>query len=294
MKQSVTVVGAIEGSHNRTVEKEYLLMIRSLRKNGGVYSDAPVVLLQPTDNDVSPQTLVELGKLGVTFIKDNIMVGSNTGRGFLNMPYTCEYLAPKIKTDHMVWLDCDTIILRQPEFMNLYDSEVGAHCKMLEYNKFWNHKHEMAYNEDAYAQRYLKELLLGRNKPDYFRHVNTWFIQASPRSWMWKEWAEKTRKFVYEIHARQDAIFASEFVHLSGQGKDKTSLEYALSSAEEIAMGLIHAAGKYEFREPIDTAHQFIDKNTRICHYDDWSLLSKLDNSPWIKEQMKEIDKICR
>jgi hypothetical protein len=293
MKQSVTIVGAIEGSYERTVEKEYLLMIRSLRENGGAYANAPVVLLQPTENDISPQTMVELGKLGVTFMKDPI-APSDTGRGFLNMPYTCEYLAPKITTDHMVWLDCDTIILQEPDFMNLYDHEVAAHCKMLNYRLFFNHKHEKAYHEDAQAQRYLKELVVGRQTPDYFKHINTWFIQASPRSKVWNEWAEMTRQFVALTYKYRDMILSSDFTNFSGQGRDLNSLGYALSSAEEIGMGLLEAKGKYEFREPIDTRHQYLDKHTRICHYDDWSLLKKLDTTGWAKAQMKEIDKICR
>ena len=121
MKQSVTIIGAIEGSPDRKIEKEYLLMIRSLRKNGGIYADAPVCLLQPTENDISPHTLVELDKLGVTFIKDPI-VPSNMG--FLGMPLTCEYFSTKVDTIQMVWLDCDVMVLKEPKFTSLYEHEV--------------------------------------------------------------------------------------------------------------------------------------------------------------------------
>jgi hypothetical protein len=286
-------VGAIEGSHNRTVEKEYLLMIRSLRENGGFYADAPVVLLQPTENDISPKTLLELGKLGVGFIKDPI-APANTGRGFLNMPITCEYLAHRIKTDHMVWLDCDTLILKEPVFENLYDHEVSAHCNMLEYKNFYNKGHELAYNEDAQAQYTLKKLVYGVGTPEYYRHVNTWFIQAPRTSFIWREWRRQTAMTTNEIYCLKDEILGSEFISYSGQGKDKQSLDYALSSAEEIAMGMIHGYGRYEFREPVDTAHQYIDQNTRICHYDDWDVLQKLTKDKWVRKNMKEINKICR
>lgn len=290
MKQNITIIGAIENSTDRFVEKEYILMIRSLRRNGGVYSNVPIILFQPTNNNISPRTLVELGKLGVEFRKNPLPLTGNNGRGFLNMPYTCNYLYQDIKTDQMVWLDCDVLIMKEPVFEPLYEYEVGIHTKMGSYLKFFNQQHMLEYNEDAYAQLYLKNMVVGETNS--FNHINTWFMQASRYSNFWRDWKHSTDEFVEDVHRNGDGILMSNFVNFSGQGKDKTSLDYALSSVEEITAGLLE--NKYDYREPIDTSHQYIDDQTRICHYDDWEILKSICDDEQIYNDMKEITKICQ
>ena len=165
---------------------------------------------------------------------------------------------------------------------------------MLDCDSFFNHKHKMAYMEDAEAQSFLERFLMGQRNPDYFKHINTWFVQAPVRSWMWKEWKKQTDLFVRLIHRNSRDLLQSEFVLYSGQGKDNKSLDYALSSSDGIAMGLLEMTGKYEIREPELTAHQFIGKETSLCHYDDFGLLKRLSKDPWVKENIKKIEKIYR
>ncbi len=291
MKQDVTIVGAIEDSTDRFVEKEYLLMVRSLRRNGGFYADAPVILFQPTNKDISIRTRIELSKLDVTFIRNPSPIFKNTGRGFLNMPYTCDVIRKYVHTDQMVWLDCDTIILKEPIFESIYPDEVSVHHNMAFYDKFFNKEHELAYNEDMIAQSYLYNLVMkGAKNP--LRHVNTWFIQTTTTSKFWHHWNHLTDNFVDYMMSNQELILNSEFVGFSGQGEDKTSMDYAISSAEEITAGILD--NDYNYREPLNTAHQYIDEDVRICHYDDWDILRKINKDPFVLRDMKEINKICR
>ena len=165
MKQSVTILGAI----NPSCEQEWILFVRSLRKNGGFYSASPVQLLKPLVG-VSEKAYTELTRLGVAL---------------LDIPQQ------QFGTVLAVWLKPETVILREPDFENLYDHEVAAHCRMPIYDLFWNHKHKNRYHEHIDSQEYLKKQLAGQKTPDYYRHIDTCYVLASSKSWFWKDWKNR-------------------------------------------------------------------------------------------------------
>jgi hypothetical protein len=285
----LTIIGAIENSKDRFVEKEYLLMARSLRRNGGIYKNCPMVLLQPTDKNISPRTMIELKKLGVDFIKSEKPLLTETGRGFLNMPFTCAYLSKFIKTEYMLWLDCDTLVLKEPMFQELNNNEVAVHINMTKYDRFFNDQHKADYFEDVEAQAYLCKLL---TREENLLHVNTWLIQAKTNSTFWSDWCDDSMRLVEKVKVSKNEIIESKFMTFSGQGTKHPILDYALSSVEEISAGLL--AKKYHYLGPLHTAHQYIDENTFICHYDDWNVLNQIYPSKETLEDIEVITKICR
>ncbi len=288
-KIDLTFIGAIENSKNRFVEKEYLLMIKSLRANGGIYANAPITLVQPTKNNISPRTMIELKKLDVDFIRPKSPLVSETGRGFLNMPVACKYLSEVLETKYMVWLDCDTYIFSEPKLFEISPKDIVSHANMENYDHFFNEEHRNDYLSDVAAQRYLYRLLTGKLE---FQHINTWFIQAYTKSNFWRDWYELTMEYVEKIEKNSELITTSEFINFPGQGTEHPILEYAISSTEEVAAGaLFH---NYNFIEPQGTAHQYLDNDTKICHYDDWSVLTQIYKDHGLKKKLEEIESICR
>lgn len=253
MQQSVTIIGAVAPDN----ERESILLVRSLRRNGGFYAEAPVCLV--ITEGVSQAARDELKRLGVVekdIHKPNI---------------------EQIDTIFMVLLSPQSLILREPIFENLYDHEVSASQKE---------------DDTTFVGHYLKNLIIGQSVPDYFKHINTWFVQATTRSWMWKEWNTKNSLLIDGIKKNEKKIITSEFSRFSRhQGG---LLIHAYSCVPNIGMGQLASIGKYEFREPIEIGYQYADEATRICYYGDWDKISKLIKNKNVAKDMKEIKRLLR
>jgi hypothetical protein len=253
MKQSVTILGTLDSTN----EKEWILLVRSLRANGGFYSYSSVYLTK--SKDCSDKVLSELERL-------NCVVTET---------------AKKAISTFAVWLKPSTIFLKEPVFENLYDHEVAAHCKMLDYNLHWNHKTKQKYIEHLRVMRFLKELLVGSATPDYYRQLDDWFVQIPTTSFAGRCWFEEITKLKKILFSVKDDILDSEFV-------------YADECSSSIALSLLEMTRKYEFTEPKGTGYQYADKNTSICYYGDWNMVTKIVNTPWVKQNVKEIGKLLK
>jgi hypothetical protein len=270
MKQSVSLTAKINSSN----EKETILMVRSLRNNGGFYANAPVFLVFGAG--ISPTTRAELDRLKVVEVDNNALYRDVT------------------KTISMVRLKPECVFLREPIFENLYDHEIAAPCMMAKYPKHYSPKATIEYNEGVQAEYYIKTLLFGTTRPNYYRHINTWFVQAASLSHMWAEWQTKTKLVKDKIKTHEEQILKSEFVSFSGQGKYNSSLDYAYSLANNIGMGLLDVTGKYEVRDAIGVDYRHADMASHLCYYGEWGRIQKITTNKDLINDIKDINKLLK
>lgn len=264
MKQTVTVMGVLTGA----CEKEYILLVRSLRANGGFYKDSPVQLVR--QGSCSEKAEQELSRLGVSIVDELV----------------------RPTTMFSVWLKPATIILKEPIFENLYDHEIAAHCKMADYELHWNHKTKADYVEHLYAQSYLKTLFLGKSKPDYYIQLDDWFVQIPTGSFAHRDWVGRELELKKLFLENYDRIEDSEFSTFT---RTKRGIAvYASECASAISLSLLEMTRKYEFTEPKGTSYQFADNDTCVCYYGDWDMVHKITNSAWVKDHQKDIKRILR
>ena len=85
MKKKLAIIGAIEGTEDRLLEKDYLFLINTFIKNNK-NTDIDIHLLQPTNNDILPETKIELERLGVVFNKNIAPAPSEPSCPFVASP----------------------------------------------------------------------------------------------------------------------------------------------------------------------------------------------------------------
>ena len=199
MKKKLAIIGAIEGTENRILEKDYLFMVNTLLKYNDI-NDFDIHLLQPTEYDILPKTKKELESLGVNYNK-KISEYNQPGRDFnyTNKPIACKYFYDNISDDYeyFLWLDGDVLvksklllpIVNDDDVMFIYNNEFYS----KEYNKYITFSSEnYLYDHNCYIN--LTDKLGFKNKN--YRATNSWIIYAKSKNNLWKEWNKETREYI--------------------------------------------------------------------------------------------------
>ena len=96
------------------LEPEVLLMVRTLRAFGGRFAQCPVLAIQPRAGpSIAGSTARELDRLQVTTIKRPLRHRFDW-LGFANKPWAAVIADETAKTKHVVWLDADVLVVREP------------------------------------------------------------------------------------------------------------------------------------------------------------------------------------
>lgn len=282
MKQKIALIGAIEGTENRVLEKDYLFFIKTLRKNAGKYSNIDIYLLQPTKHDILDSTLKQLSDLNVNFIK-KISDYNQPGREFnyTNKPIACDFFYETIKDyyDYFLWIDGDVAVLKEfelPESLN--DSDIV----FLHNNEFYdsNSKKYISYNsqnfindEECYSDLLSKINVENKN----YTATNSWFIYAPSKSVFWKEWNSLTRDYIFSISefGKEKFKFAENTLNFENRVEELT-MDIVI---RQNCMNKISPSNVHTFNTPdLANSHDFIEKynsNSTCVHFDDIKYLSQ-------------------
>lgn len=205
MKNKIALIGAIEGTLDRMLEKNYLLLVKTLRRNGGKYKDIDIHLLQPTNHDILETTKAELIKYNVNFIKC-VSDYNQDSRDFnyTNKPIACNYFYSTLREnyDYFLWIDGDAAVLSEMQLPQLTDNEIVY----THNNEFYDCKlkcyvqHDCAdFNDDiiSYADLVFK---ISHDDNNYVP-THSWFIYAKADCIFWKSWNELTRAYIEKINS---------------------------------------------------------------------------------------------
>lgn len=281
MKNKIAIIGAIEGTVNMTLEKDYLLFVNSLRKNGGVYADCDIYLLQPTDYDILDGTKKQLEAQNVTFIKE-ISEYNQPGRDFnyTNKPIACNYFYDSIRDnyEYFLWIDGDVAILKEFELPTCKEDEIV----FLYNNEFYNtsssnyitHSSEnFLYDKECYADMMMK---LGFVDNDYTA-TNSWFIFAHSNCRFWKEWNDLTRQFIEGVskHGKDRFKFAENSSDFENRIEELTmDIVIKNNNLSKISPVNIHT-----FNTPdLKNSHDYIERYNEMSwcvHFDDITYLNQ-------------------
>lgn len=203
MKKKLAIIGAIEGTEDRLLEKDYLFLINTFIKNNK-NTDIDIHLLQPTNNDILPETKIELERLGVVFNK-NISIYNQKDKDFnyTNKPIACNYFYEKISNDYeyFLWLDGDVFFKSKINLPDIKENEI-----MFLYNNEFFNKNKNKYikfNSDDYNYDYKCYIDL-KNKINLnnglYEATNSWIIYGKSTSNIWKDWNTLTRLYIEGIN----------------------------------------------------------------------------------------------
>jgi len=118
------------------LERQAVLLAESIRRFGGSCSGCRIWATQPRHGkSVSPATLESLAELEVTFLRANLNAKANQNTkcnhrllGFLNKTYTAAFFEEILEhqVQSLVFLDSDTLVLREPRELHLDDTSAVA------------------------------------------------------------------------------------------------------------------------------------------------------------------------
>ncbi len=113
---SVTVVCCVESG---PLETTTLLMIESLRRWGGRFSEVPVIAVTPRFGPaLKRETRRRFDELDVRYVRRNA-ARKYSWYSFLNKPLALTVAEPFVATDVIVWLDADVFVTAAPEAFDL-------------------------------------------------------------------------------------------------------------------------------------------------------------------------------
>ena len=101
------------------LEEQSLLLYQSIRRFGGRYRNAPIYACCPRANrGIAPQTRSALEMLGVTYLETTLNRELDYF-GYANKNFAAAYLERATRHDILVFLDSDTLLLHEPELIEL-------------------------------------------------------------------------------------------------------------------------------------------------------------------------------
>jgi hypothetical protein len=123
---SITFVYGVESG---ILEPQTLVAIECLRKFGGKYADSPVLAITPRFGpSLTHQTLRRFEELGVTYIRQN-MRHPQAWYHYLNKALACTLAEENYaRTESIAFLDSDTLIIQEPELLELPSEVDFAIC----------------------------------------------------------------------------------------------------------------------------------------------------------------------
>jgi hypothetical protein len=105
------------------LEPEVVLMVRTLRAFGGRFANCPVLAIQPRRGpSIAHGTRRELDKLQVSYV-ERPRRHRFDWLGFANKPQAAVMADELARTKHVVWLDADVLVVREPTALDAAQHE---------------------------------------------------------------------------------------------------------------------------------------------------------------------------
>lgn len=302
MKNKIAIIGAVEGTVNRALEKDYLFFVNSLRKNGGAYADCDIYLLQPTNHDILDGTKKQLAAQNVTFVKE-ISEYNQPGRDFnyTNKPIACNYFYNLIrdKYEYFLWIDGDVTILKEFELPTCKEDEIV----FLYNNEFYDidssgyityNSENFLYDKECYTDM-LKKLDFAN---DGYIATNSWFIFAHSNCKFWKEWNDLTRRFIEGVsdYGKNSFKFAENSSNFENRIEELT-MDIVIKNNNLLKLSPLNI---HTFNTPdLKNSHDYIERYNEkswCVHFDDIMYLNYnselkkyFENNTYLKSQILTI-----
>ena len=123
--QDITFVCCVESGF---LESQTVIMIESLRRNGGVYKDLPVVAITPRIGPpLSKSTRKKFDNLNVTY-KSFRPENKFSWKAFLNKHYSMAKAEEICESEFLCWLDSDLLFIGEPSNLLLETGEDFTAC----------------------------------------------------------------------------------------------------------------------------------------------------------------------
>jgi hypothetical protein len=122
---STTFVFCVESGH---YEAQTLLAVECLRQFAGRFRSSPVLAITPRFGpSLTRETLRRFDELGVTYIRRN-MRHPGSWYCYMNKALAVMLADEHARTDDIVWMDSDTLVVRPPDLLSLEDGADFAIC----------------------------------------------------------------------------------------------------------------------------------------------------------------------
>ena len=205
--------------------RHVLIMVRSLRRFGGRFSDAPVWVFIPEDSTTIPS------QLGAQFNSLEVEVMSSTSPEITHALYfngkvyasgKAEQLAEERGINVLVWMDEDTIILQEPDAFALPDGVVFAYRPVMHNRSgtLWGQTPNEFWREVYRASNVDEKLLFPMITPGDNQKINTYFnaglLVVRPELGMLRAWGEDFTRLCSDSTLRQmckDNVTCRIFLH---------------------------------------------------------------------------------
>lgn len=278
MKEVAFIMG-VEKNENIQLEKMAMLLVRSIRKYGGIYSNSPIYSLQPTGKDIDASTIAEFNNYGVVHRKKMINLKYSGGFGFYNMPFVCDYLANVVKEEYTVWLDIDVLCLNEPIFPDIKENEIV--CDIYDKNKMCSKNISSVFKDlgkGSYLESCLKRCYADIEYPETGHY--TWFQFKKTKNDFWRFWKNK---------------FINIMEDMRNSGVDL--LDNRLHTAEEIAYTLALLESKNfttsvpEYLGSCEGITNPLSNKTQFFHYDgfkEWDNFYKIFEGDLISQDKRK------
>lgn len=107
------------------LERQSLLLCKSLRAFGGRYAGADITILQPRhERAINPDVRAQFGALGARIVEMPI-VSPCPHYGTSYRVFACARYEDSCRSDRMIFMDSDTVFLAEPD-LELHDADVAA------------------------------------------------------------------------------------------------------------------------------------------------------------------------
>lgn len=129
MSSEVTFVCCIESGR---LESQTILMLTTLRENGGALAGAPALaVIGRPGKPLATSTRTALSKLGVTLVQAH-KYNDASWFNYSNKVAAVSYVQEHAKTATAVWLDSDILVVREPSGIVLAaEEDFAARCEYL-------------------------------------------------------------------------------------------------------------------------------------------------------------------
>ncbi len=191
--KSVGVVYVVDPSENNYIAKEALVSAKSLRFHGGKYKNTPIYFVMPSEKPYDgnyTKTLLEFLKISNTIQVREAVVSLEKclqTDGYFNKAAGVKLISERIEVDSFLYLDCDTIFLREPPFDLLDDNYVyTATNDKVSYGKYVDTVLKI-------SDELFRELV---DKDKDYAHTFGCYIYASTNSQYWEDYYLKYSEYI--------------------------------------------------------------------------------------------------
>jgi len=213
MKKIIFIICTEKG----TLEKKSILLVKSIRKFAGKYKNCDILSFSPRKGEeISVKGREELNKLGVKHY--NIPLNTMyTDYPLANKPLVCSYVEKNYKSDYLIFLDSDKLILNEPSEI-VFDSKYDLALRPVDIKNIGSNGEDenSVYWKKLYNILNITEynyVTTTVDKEKVFQYWNSGFISIKSGKKIFQLWKENFEKIMrLNIQPKQGTFFLEQSI----------------------------------------------------------------------------------